>query len=283
MTDAVRAARVTVSCDLGRSLGHEVFLSQGGPDTTEIVSLAAWPPTSQRLSGVLTSSVARTRDGRIFATARTAPGARTLLYGVEPNPLRIHALPVRTEAPGVVAVWAVDDRVMVLLPSGGGLAWWRDDGTLDPVSLPQPPAAQKAVFRGRTYACAPPSDTVDVLALGDGDAWVVRHHSLARVGAAGVTTVVEGIVASADALREGRTAATDASGRAVTVLHEQLIAVDREGALTHPTHGLGHVRFVSEMLRAGERTVTAHVVFESGERVFDCLGDHWVERAVRAL
>lgn len=246
-----RTAKLPVDSDLALAWGERLLLSTTSPDTTLVCDLRDALLKPAAIHGLFASSVARTRGGAVFAVARHHHANPYKLYALDLDGRTV--TPCRVDAPWreLTSVFAVGDRVMVV--PGGDLrdpsrrpAWWHPDGTMTPVDLPAPEDPSPVERNGKRYARPRPSDRVDVIALPDDAALVVWFERLYRVDAAGVTPLpLDGLFAAWEPLREGRHGGFDARGRALAVVHDRFVALDRDGAWTELCAGSHPVRSAS--------------------------------------
>jgi hypothetical protein len=230
-----RTAKLPASAEMALAGGDHIALTTTSPDRTYVLDLRAWPLAGRVVPGLFASSMARTASGRVLAVAR---------HG-HPNPYRLYELdlasgavkPLALGAPWhePLSVFALGDRVLVtpggtLRTNGHRPAWWRD-GELTPLDLALPDLPTPVTHAGKTYVMPDRMDRVDAFALPDGDALVIWYERLHRVSGEGVTPLaLDHLFAAWEPLREGRHAGSDDRGRALSVVSDRLLAIDREGA-----------------------------------------------------
>lgn len=231
----VRTAKLPASAEMALAGGDHLALTTTSPDCTWVLDLRAWPLTPRAVPGLFASSMARTASGRVLAVARY----------LHPNPYRLYELDL---APGAVkplalgapwhepaSVFALGDRVLVtpggtLRANGHRPAWWSDDG-LAPLDLALPDLPTPVTHAGKTYVMPDRMDRVDAFALPDGEALLIWFERLYRVAGATVTPLaLDHLFAAWEPLREGRQPGFDDRGRALTVVSDRLLAIDRDGA-----------------------------------------------------
>ncbi len=239
-----RTATLPASAETSLAWGDHLVLTSTSPDATHVLDLRAWPPSSRSAPGFFASSMARTTSGRVLASAR---------YG-HPNPYRLYELdlascavrPLDLGAPWHEphAVFAIGDRVLVV-PGGTYRAhghrpsWWRD-GVLTPLDLDPPALPEPVTHGGQRYVMPDRDDRVDAFALPDGDALLLWFERLHRVSGDVVTALPsDHLLAAWTTLREGRQPGFDDRGRAVSVVSDRLLAVDRDGAYELMAPGVG--------------------------------------------
>ncbi len=230
-----RTAKLPASAEMALVGGDHLVLTATSPDVTHVLDLRAWPLAARSVPGLFASSMARTASGRVLAVAR---------YG-HPNPYKLYELDLASGAVKALAlgapwrepqsVFALGDRVLVtpggtLRANGLRPAWW-GDGELTPLDLAPPDLPTPVTHAGKQYLMPDRMDRVDAFALPDGDALLIWFERLYRVSGATVTPLaLDHLFAAWEPLREGRVPGFDDRGRALTVVSDRLLAIDREGA-----------------------------------------------------
>lgn len=243
-----RTAKLPTACDLGISWGDTVFLSASMPDVSWALDLRAWPMPARSIPGFFASSVARTRSGRVVAVARHHHANPYKLYELDLEAVRVKGLPLNAPWTSLTSVFAVGDRVMVvpsvdLKDPSRRPSWWAEDGAVEPLELTLPEAPAVIEWGGRRYAPPRPMDRVDVIPLPDDEALVIWFERLHRAGRDGVTPLaLDRLFASWESLREGRHGAIDDAGRALAVVHDRFLTLDRDGQHTEISPGSHPVR-----------------------------------------
>ncbi len=244
----VRTAKLPCACDLGIAWGDRLVLCDTRPDRSYVLDLDPWPMTPRPVVGLFATSMAQTRSGRVFAVARHHHQNPYKLYELDLASAQVRPHPVEAPWHDITSVFAVGERV-VLVPggdlraSGHRPAWWHEGGRVEALDLPTPEPPAPMEWQGRSLGRPAPQDRVDVIALPDDEALVVWFERLYRVTLDGVTpTALDGLFAAWEPLREGRHSGLDDQGRALTIVHDHFVALDRDGVLSEVVPGAYPVR-----------------------------------------
>lgn len=232
---AARTMKLPGSSELSLGWGERLALSNTSPDVTHVLDLTKWPLTSRPIHGFFASSMARAKSGRVFALGRHYHQNPYRLYELDLATASVTPRPLHAPWHEPLSVFTVGDRV--LLVPGGTLrvngfrpSWWRESGDIEPLDLTMPALPSPIEHQGARYLMPDRMDRVDVIALPDDEALLIWFERLYRIGRDGVTPLaLDGLFAMWEPLREGRHGGLDDRGRALAVIDDLFLALDREG------------------------------------------------------
>ena len=229
-----RTQRLAFGTDSALAVGDHLVATTANPDATHVVDLRSWPLNARGMPGFFANSLAATGPTGALVAGRMHHPNPYRLYAFDVESAAVSPRPVAHPWPDIASVFVVNGRAL-LVPGGsmqasGHTPAWCDDGAVTPLPLPLVESPAEFHHQGALWRAPAPMDRVDVAALPGDEALLIWFERMFRVSPAGVTPLpMDHLFAAWEPLREGRATGIDASGRALMVVHDRLLAVDREG------------------------------------------------------